>query len=166
MARDHRGVSLKRPAPGDVRGNSFTFRDQEIDRHRGVGERCSLAAEKSLGITLPLALGRRVILDTFRRQIRGGRVVTRVESLEELVRYLLVLLGRHGRALRGGRSRLLRGDKGWTEERDDEDKDRNCRPSHEPSLLREQGNAHESWTQQVQTSSYRHRITGMRFAKR
>src|SRR5215213_7807945 len=60
-ARDHRGVSLKRPAPGDVRGDRFTFRDQEIDRHRGVGKRCSLAPEKLLSIVLPLSLAGRVI---------------------------------------------------------------------------------------------------------
>src|SRR5215213_10749747 len=91
-ARDHRGVSLQRPTPGDVRGNSFTFRDQEIDRHRGVRERCSLAPEKSLGITLPLALGGRVILDIFRRQIRGGRIVTPVEGFQELGHDPLVYL--------------------------------------------------------------------------
>jgi hypothetical protein len=77
-----------------------------------------LAPEKSLGIASPLALGGRVIRDTFRRQIRGGRIIPRADGFEELGHDLLVLLGGRGRAVRGSGGRLLRGGEGWTEKRE------------------------------------------------
>ena len=118
LSRDHSGLSLKCPAPGDVRGDRFTFRDQEIDRHRSVGERCSLAPEKPLGIALPLAFAGRVILDTFHCQIRSGRIVTRMYGFEELVHASLfssAVVARHSAAA-GVAS--CAAERGWTGKRE------------------------------------------------